>query len=217
MAVSLGSKTPFLGRFKVPETVRAAVFSGESGGVVLQETARRVANAREIELSDVNVLWSFDLPRLARKQDLRRLHTILDDEGIEVLFLDPLYLCLLDGATNVSASNLFDVGPLLRRAADACRTAGTTLVLVHHTVKSLKTAREGPLALDHLAFAGIGEFARQWLLVNRLEPYYAGSGRHRLLMVAEGSAGHSGSWELDIQEGTLMISTNESGGCAWKL
>jgi replicative DNA helicase len=204
LAISLGSETPFLGRFKVPKAVRAAVFSGESGGAVLQETARRIAKVRGIALGEADVLWSFDLPRLARKQDLGRLHAILKDQGVAVLFLDPLYLCLLDGATNASASNLFDVGPLLRRAADACRTAGTTLVLVHHTVKSLsKSAQAGPVGLDHLAFAGIGEFARQWLLVNRLEPYRPGSGRHRLLLVAEGSAGHSGAWELDVREGTL--------------
>src|SRR5688500_7162912 len=46
MAISLGSGTKFLGRFKVPEAVRVAVISGESGGAVLQETAGRIAQAK---------------------------------------------------------------------------------------------------------------------------------------------------------------------------
>src|SRR4051812_30748197 len=52
LAISLGSGTNFLGRFKVPEPVRVAVISGESGGAVVQETARRIAGARKVDLSE---------------------------------------------------------------------------------------------------------------------------------------------------------------------
>lgn len=214
MAISLGSGTQSLGRFKVPQPLRTAVFSGESGEAVLQETARRVAESKEIELSDADVVWSFDLPRLSHKGDLAQLQDILSEHGIAVLFIDPLYLCLLDSNARASASNLFDVGPLLRRAANACRAAGTTLVLVHHTVKgaSQNTKRGSVLGLEHLAYAGIGEFARQWLLVSRLEPYQPGSGRHQLMLIVEGSAGHSGAWKLDVDEGVLG---DDFGGRKW--
>jgi len=162
MAIGLGTGTTFLDHFKVPRRERVAVYSGESGQAVLQETARRIAEAKKVKLGTADVLWSFDLPRLYRKTDLDRLHDELKAQGVKVAFLDPLYLCLLGGGTGSSASNLFEVGPLLSRAARACLGAGTTPVFIHHTVKTAsKDSFKGPLGLDQLAFAGIGEFARQ--------------------------------------------------------
>lgn len=215
MAISLGTGTPFLGQFKVPKATRAAVFSGESGAATLQETARRISDSKKTKLSAANVLWSFDIPRLGRKGDLERLHTVLKENGVAVAFIDPLYLCLLDGAASASASNLFDVGPLLRRAATVCLTAGATPVLVHHAVKGVARDHKGnSLGLDQLAFAGIGEFARQWVLISRLEPFRSGSGEHRLLMKVEGSAGHSGCWQVDVAEGVL---DDDFGGKRWSI
>lgn len=215
MAISLGTGTPFLNHFKVPKATRAAVFSGESGAASLQETARRISESKKTKLRAANVLWSFDLPRLGRKPDLERLHTVLKQNEVAVAFIDPLYLCLLDGASSASACNLFDVGPLLRRAATVCLTAGATPVLVHHAVKSVAGDHKGhPLGLEQLAFAGIGEFARQWLLLSRLEPYRSGSGEHRLLMKVEGSAGHSGCWQVEVAEGVL---DDDFGGKKWNI
>lgn len=215
MAISLGTGSPFLGKFAIPKSVPVAVFSGESSKGSLQDTARRVARNKGVALDrHCHVHWESDLPRLLDPGDRRALRETLRDAKIKVVFLDPLYLCLRGGKQSVSASNLYEVGPALRQVARACLAAGATPVLLHHATKTAGKTADGekPLDLDGLAFAGIGEFVRQWVLLNRTEEYDVGSGRHRLLMSAGGSAGHSDCWRVDVDEGLLKA---DFGGRKW--
>lgn len=205
LAISLGTATPFLGHFRVAKVRRTAVLSGESGNAVIQETAQRICEAKGVALDrQCGVFWGFELPRLADEQELAELTKALLARKIEVVVIDPLYLCLFSGSQNLSATNLYEVGPLLRRAAQACLDAGATPIFVHHTTKGSETrgakAAE-PLELGHLAFAGVAEYARQWLLLSRSQRYKPGSGRHDLVMSVGGSAGHSGCWSVAIREG----------------
>ncbi len=206
LAISVGSGTPFLGKFAVPEPARVAVLSGESGTATLQEAARRVCQARRINLADVDVLWQPErLPQLGDPGDRERLRRGLAEAGVRLVVIDPLYLCLLGGAGRAEASNLYQVGPLLLQAARASLDAGATPLLLHHSTKSAgKKAEAGePPDLDDLAFAGIGEFARQWLLLGRRCAYEPGTGRHALTLAVGGSAGDSSVWWLDVSEGVL--------------
>lgn len=202
LTVSLGSGKPFLGKFHVPQRRRTVFISGESGRPVLQETARRVCQAKGIRLEDVDAYWDFRLPCLSRTQELTSLSLGLQKLGCEVAILDPLYLCLLAG-TEKNAANLYDVGPLLSDVAVACLSAGATPLLVHHHKKGLAPTNYDPPELEDLAFAGVQEFARQWLLFNRRAKYQPGTGKHDLWMAVGGSAGHSGLWALHVDEGTL--------------
>jgi replicative DNA helicase len=183
LAISLGSATPVLGEFPVPARRRTAVFSGESGAATLQEAACRVCRARHVHLSDCLVEWAFRLPRLSDDGEREALGEFLRTKKIKVVFIDPLYACLLGGDRAVSPSNVYEVGPLLWDAARTCLDAGATPVFVHHATKSgaKRTAgTEEGLDLDDLAFSGVAEFARQWILVRRQEPYVPGTGCHRL-------------------------------------
>ncbi len=212
LALSLGTGTPFLSQpdFSVPDIVPTAVLSGESGGFTLQETARRIALARGRLLTSAQVFWGFELPKLARQDHLDALAKMIRDNGVKVCFVDPAYLCLMGGPSEANlASNVFAMGSLLSGLSDVGRDTESTIVLVHHTRKQDRTKPFEVPELDDLAFAGFGEWARQWLLLNRRERYDGESGEHRLWLNVGGSAGHSGTWALDIREGTVTDDRSE--------
>jgi replicative DNA helicase len=209
LAVSLATGTRFLGTFAVPGACKVAVFSGESGRQVINETLQRICRSKGAEPKECDVLCGFTLPRLGSAGDRKELRQLVRGNGVGVVIVDPLYLCL-GGDQPVSASNLFEVGPVLAQFADSCRRAGATPVFVHHATKPA-THKRAAVTLGDLAFAGIGEFARQWLLVGRAAEFRPGSGVHELSLSVGGSAGHSSRWSVRVGEG------REVGNRRWSL
>jgi hypothetical protein len=216
-AVSVAGGRPFLGEFFTPEPCRVAVLSGESGQAALQSVARRVAAAKGLRLADLDILWGFNLPQLADLLHLTALQEAIKKNAIKLLFLDPLYLSLLagQGPDGLSASNLFQTGPLLLAVAKTCLTAGCTPALVHH----FRLTRKEPYAepqLEDLAYAGIQEFARQWILLGRRSPFDPDDdeGKHELWLSAGGSAGHSLLKAVNVFEGRLA---DDFGGRTWRV
>jgi replicative DNA helicase len=204
LAVSLSTGTPFLGRFPVPDRHRVMVFSQTAEDNTLTQMAHRICQARGVSLADCPIHWSSTLPRLNHVSDRQELRTVLKGERIKVVIIDPLYLCLLTGGAEESAANLYEVGGVLSAVAAACSGAGATPVLVHHTTKSAAQPRgSAPTTLHDLAYAGIGEFARQWLLVSRVGNYRPGGGVHDLVLSVGGSGGHSSEWRVRVDEGSV--------------
>jgi hypothetical protein len=71
-----------------------AVLSGENGTATLQETAKRISDAKGRKLADVDVLWQTELPCLGEPADRDQLRYGLAHHGVKVVIFDPLYLCL---------------------------------------------------------------------------------------------------------------------------
>ncbi len=216
LAFALGSGTRFLGEFNVPESVPVMVLSGESGGFTIQETARRIADRRGWPLGSANVLWGFDLPQLSRGDHLMVLEEGIRTNGIKCAIIDPAYLCLMGGDTQGrQASNVFDMGSLLQPLGDIGRRNKCTICLIHHHKKGGQFGKD-PNAmpeLEDLAFAGFTEWARQWLLIGRRSTYDTEKGLHELWLNVGGSAGHHGTWAVDIDEGVV---DEEFKGRFWK-
>lgn len=215
LTISLGTATRFLGEFEVPQARKVLFLSGESGDTTIQETMRRVCVAKGLDPDELEgqVFWGFTLPQLSNSEHLEALARFIREHSIEVVIVDPLYLCLLSGNSRLDPANLFDVGPLLKTVADVCLEAGATPFLVHHLRKNRENPH-GPPELEDLAFAGVQEFARQWILIGRRETYEPGTGLHKLWLNVGGSAGHSGTWAVDVAEGVV---DDEFQGRTWEV
>ena len=212
LTLSLASGSQFLGKFWTPKAVRVAIMTGESGDSTTQETMRRIARSKPwINLADYsNAICSFDLPRLGQPQTRRELERFITDNGLKVLIIDPAYLCLELGD---DAGNLFTVGKKLKELTDIGHATGCTIIIIHHNKKSVNDPFAIP-ELESIAWSGFQEWARQWLLIGRRElydPEQAGS--HRLWLNVGGSAGHSGCWAVDIEEGNQR----DDGGRRWEV
>ncbi len=210
LTLSLASRCPFLGKFYIPNAVRVALMSGESGDAVIQETARRIAKSKEwVNLRDYeNALFSFELPRLGQPQTKKDLTKFITDHALDVLVVDPAYLCLDLGD---DAGNLFAVGKKLAELTEVMAETGCTIGIVHHNRKSTGDPFAVP-ELESIAWSGFQEWCRQWILLGRREAYDPEqAGSHKLWLSVGGSAGHSGLWAVDVEEG----SRKDIGGRRW--
>ncbi|HEV7217151.1 MAG TPA: AAA family ATPase, partial [Chloroflexota bacterium] len=174
--------------------------SAEMGKASLQDVRRRIVPTKGLHANPVRMHWCFEAPKLSDDGDMRFLRRQIEALRIEIVFFDPLYLMLLTGSSGVSASNLYEMGPLLRKISQVCLDAGATPVYLHHFNRQGAVGSAHP-TLEDLSFAGVAEFARQWILLKRREPYIGGTGQHELWLAAGGSAGHSGIWAVDVAEG----------------
>lgn len=202
LAIALATATAFLGAFPVPKRRKVLFLCGESGERTTLQNAQRMLDSAGLAPSDLeNLTLGFDLPSLGSPADRSALRTLLRDRQIEVVIIDPAYLCLLAGSDReINAGSVFEMGLLLRKLNSVCRDAGTTLILLHHTKKAARHDRCLPTELDDLSQAGFREFARQWILLSRRTPYEF-EGRHELRADVGGSAGHNVCYVFDIETG----------------
>lgn len=197
LSVSLAAGCHFLNFFKC-QPARVLLMSGESGKQTIKETAIRIAKAKGVDLGKLDG-WFYcqDVPRFNRDDHISRMAADLEDLNINVLIVDPAYLCM---SPDGRESSLFAMGQQLARIGDLCKSKGVTLILLHHTPKHIKPGPE--VRLTDAAWSGFEQYFRQWITVNRRKEYKPGSGLHEMVLGFGGSMGHSSSYDLDVSEGT---------------
>jgi hypothetical protein len=205
LGFSAASQTPFLGIYEVPAAVRVLIFSGETAEANLRGTLHRIARSRGLQGIPEGLKLYTQLPQIGTPDGQHLLRFLVKDFGAGLVILDPLYMCLLDGVQGVSATNMFQMGPLIRQAARACLDAGATPYFVHHFTQSA-TAKHAakPTAepnVQDMAFAGLAESARQWITIKPRRPFEFENRRHQLLLKFGGSAGHCGRAAVEVVEG----------------
>lgn len=198
--LSVAAGVPFLGQFAVPEPKRVLLLSSESGGFTLQETARRICAAKGLNLAALGdrLQWGFRPPQLTDANHLAALTEFIGQQKFDLVAIDPAYLSLqMDSA---EAANQFAVGALLQRLTTLQAETGAVPVLAAH-FRKFNAPGEMP-TLENIAGAGFGQWARQWFLLNRQEPFNPDNpGLHKLLAAWGGSAGHCGGTAIHVTEG----------------
>ena len=198
LTISVATGTPFLGRFEVPTPRGVGLVSAESGKATLQETALRVAASKGVDLAGAELAhWAFHIPALDGDDAADVLIDTVHEFKLELLILDPLYLAL--GSTG-NEGNVFEMGERLKPLGRVCSETGATVLLCHHARKN-REDHHAPLQLHEIAYAGSGEWMRQWLFLSRRAKFDPESGRQELWLGYGGSCGNSGEWALDIEEG----------------
>jgi replicative DNA helicase len=188
--------------------------SGESGAATIRNAARRICQAKDIRLQDLDIYWVFKLPQLANAEHLAVVEQTIIELSPKVAFFDPCYLMLLSGGSADNAKNIYAMGPHLGAISALCIENGCTPVLLHHFKRSREAYAEPEL--DDLAFSGMAEFARQWILIDRRGPFDPDNadGLHELWLHCGGSAGHSLARAVDIKEGKLR---HDFSGRRWEV
>ena len=217
LAISISTGKPFLNKFAIPKPGKVLMCSGESGSATLRDTARRICLDKQLKLSSCDIMWADSVPRLSNLADQSALSNAIQQYKFAAVIIDPLYLALHSPESRVNHGNLYDIGPLILRAAQACVPLGATPILLHHTKTSLRGNRSfdgQPLGLEDLTYSGVGEAARQWLIVSRQKEYEPEKGVHSLWLNSGGSAGHGAIHSLVVEEGVV---NSQLGGRTWKV
>jgi RecA-family ATPase/5S rRNA maturation endonuclease (ribonuclease M5) len=196
MAVALASGTDWLGKFKIPEPRKVLFITGESSDRGSMKRIRQAMEVRGLGQYDVRDYLRIEtdlFPNLNDTDHCLDIRAAVDRHDIETVIVDPLYM----GLVGVSTSNLFEVGPVLRRTLECCKPAN--LILSHH-VKKGSNYNQAP-SLEDLSQAGIAEFAGNFWMMGRLDEY-KGDGTHNLAVRLGGRDDQFGLWHLYFDENT---------------
>lgn len=203
LLVSLATETPFLGHFPVLGKRKSVLFTAEIGMARAKTLLKSICDGRGLSLSMVDGLMVSDqVPSFStgKNQDktppeLKKLQLFLKEVKPEVAVFDPLYFAM----AGASVGDMYEIGNVLKRVTGLCRENDVWPIFCHHAKKDANAEFE-PMGLNDFYGAGVGAFARQWILLSHAEPF--ANGLAKLYATIGGSAqGARGVFDVTIDEG----------------
>lgn len=206
LTIAVATGGPWLGEFEVPKRRRVLFITGETND---RATSRRVRKATQApgrlllgphDLGDWLRIESMAFPKLPREEDCDQVSRIVQDYGIDVVILDPLYRGLTG---DVDSRNVFDMGGALGGFMAACRPAS---VIISHHLKKYSSAGTVP-DLEDLSGSGLAEFAGNFWLMKRVGEYQNNQ-QHQLAVSYGGRDEQSGAFALSFDERAWRFETS---------
>lgn len=181
--------------------------SAESGEVILQRNLLGMAAMMEITEQEKGELFQkrkfsiqFWVPRINDDDLMGYFSDCIDKTGAKAVVLDPLYMAMNGDSQHSLGLNGEQIQKLCRLITDK----GATPIVDDHAKRSSINAKEyRPIVLEDITGAGKAESFRQWMLLGRRSAYQNDDStikEHDLWLTIGGSAGHSGTWGLDVSE-----------------
>lgn len=128
MAVSVASRTPWLGALPIDTDGSVIVFSGEGGSGNIVRRTRAIADSRGVSAADLPLWICTRAPHLSSEDHLVELAAMVNDLRPALVVLDPLYLA----AGGANGADLYAMGRLLERPQHICQNTDSALLVVTH-------------------------------------------------------------------------------------
>ena len=210
ITVGLAAGVPIFDRFAPAGARPVMAYVGEGGRKLWTRRMRRICQAMDVNLSDLDLHPTFDvapIPSFRFQESLRR---DLDEIKPALVTLDPLYTY---HGTATKASDLHQEGALLNMLSTPCVDAGSSLLAVNH----MNQTGSG-MSLKRITMAGSGEWADTWVLLAHREQPDVENGKFRLTLEIGSRQWGGTSWDLDLNIGRFDIDTgSHDGQISWDI
>jgi len=167
LSVALATGSKWLDFFNVSKQRKVLFITGESNYRAISKRIARALKKRDQKWRDVSG-WlrveAVEFPTLPNATDKIGIASDIEEHGIDVVIIDPLYR----GLGTLDTHRMAEMGDAIVSFTKACQPA--SVIIAHHIIKS--AAREpGPPTLESLSGAGLAESCGNWWLIGRNKPY----------------------------------------------
>lgn len=206
LGVASGSRV--LNHFDVPHARPVVAFVGEGGRVPFARRFKRMAEAMDVDLNELQgdgmFHLVFDVASVEDEPFQDALKRALDDHQPGLVGLDPLYAY---HGVMTDPRSLYQEGRLLNNLSAKCASAGASLLIGNHFNR--QTRRED---LGRITMAGGAEWVDSWLLVSHRETPLVESGEFKLDLQVGSRQWGGANLEVDFCLGRFNAETGQHDG-----